>query len=198
MRSVGNPPEVQMPGMRLAGVALLAAIALGACSSGGATPSPAATAAAASAAPSAAASVAASAAAPAGSSAGSSAAASAAVNPDQMAPVTGLEMKTVGALGNVLVASNGYTVYTFTKDTKDSGKSACTGGCLAKWPAVTVAAGGTAAVGTGLTGTIGTITREDNGASQLTYNGLPIYFFIGDTKAGDGNGIYTNWEAVKP
>ena len=112
--------------------------------------------------------------------------------------MTGLEVKSVGSLGDVLVASNGYTVYTFTKDTKDSGKSACTGGCLVAWPAVTVAAGGSAAAGTGVTGTLATITREDNGALQVTYNGLPLYFFQGDTKAGDGNGVYTNWEAVKP
>ncbi len=96
------------------------------------------------------------------------------------------------------MASNGYTVYTFTKDTKDSGKSACTGGCLAKWPAVTVAAGGSAAPGSGVTGKLATITRDDNSALQVTYNGLPLYFFTGDAKAGDGNGVYTNWEAVKP
>jgi predicted lipoprotein with Yx(FWY)xxD motif len=89
-------------------------------------------------------------------------------------------------------------VYTFTKDTKDSGKSACTGGCLVKWPAVTVAAGGSPTAGAGITGTLATITREDNGALQVTYNGLPLYFFEGDLKAGDGNGVYPNWEAVKP
>jgi predicted lipoprotein with Yx(FWY)xxD motif len=182
-----------MPGTRLSAVALLAAVAIGACSSSGATPSPAAPSAAPSTAPTAAASTPASA----GSSGGASGAAPSA-NPDQVAPVTGLEMKSVGSLGNVLVASNGYTVYTFAKDPRDSGKSACTGGCLTAWPAVTVAAGGKATAGTGLTGTIGTITRDDTGATQLTYNGLPVYFFQGDAKAGDGNGVYTNWAAVKP
>jgi predicted lipoprotein with Yx(FWY)xxD motif len=48
-----------------------------------------------------------------------------------------------------------------------------------------------------VTGKLATITREDNGALQVTYNGLPLYFFQGDTKAGDG-GVYPNWEAVKP
>jgi predicted lipoprotein with Yx(FWY)xxD motif len=99
----------------------------------------------------------------------------------------------------VLVAgSNGMTVYTFTKDVKDSGKSACTGGCLDKWPALTVAAGATATAGTGVSGTLATITRDDNGALQVTYNGLPLYFFKGDSAPGDANGVYTNWEAVKP
>ena len=90
------------------------------------------------------------------------------------------------------------TVYIFTKDTKDSGKSVCTGECLVTWPALTVAAGATPTGGTGVTGTLGTITREDDGTLQVTYNGLPLYFFKNDATPGDANGIYENWEAVKP
>ena len=90
------------------------------------------------------------------------------------------------------------TVYNFTKDVKDSGTSACTGGCITKWPALTVAAGGSATAGDGVTGTLGTITRTDGGALQVTYNGKPLYFFSGDAAAGDANGVYTNWSAVKP
>ena len=110
-----------------------------------------------------------------------------------------MEAKPVGAAGTVLVAgSNGMTVYIFTKDTKDSGKSVCTGDCLVTWPALTVAAGETPTGGTGVTGTLGTITREDDGTLQVTYNGLPLYFFKNDAAPGDANGIYENWEAVKP
>jgi predicted lipoprotein with Yx(FWY)xxD motif len=118
------------------------------------------------------------------------------------APATGaatVEAKEVGTIGTALVAgSNGMTVYTFTKDTKDSGKSACTGGCISTWPALTVAAGETPKGGTGVTGTLGTITREDDGSLQVTYNGLPLYFFKNDKAPGDANGVYENWEAVKP
>jgi predicted lipoprotein with Yx(FWY)xxD motif len=110
-----------------------------------------------------------------------------------------VEAKAVGSIGTKLVAgSNGMTVYTFTKDVKDSGKSACTGGCFDTWPPLTVAAGGTPTAGTGVTGTLGTITREDNGALQVTYNGLPLYFFKNDKAPGDANGVYANWEAVNP
>ena len=50
-----------------------------------------------------------------------------------------VEAKAVGSIGTALVAgSNGMTVYTFTKDVKDSGTSACTGGCITKWPALSV------------------------------------------------------------
>jgi predicted lipoprotein with Yx(FWY)xxD motif len=90
------------------------------------------------------------------------------------------------------------TVYYFTKDTKDSGKSACTGDCLETWPALTVAAGETPLGGTGLTGALGTITREDDGTLQVTYNGLPLYFFKNDQAPGDANGVYENWTAVEP
>jgi predicted lipoprotein with Yx(FWY)xxD motif len=110
-----------------------------------------------------------------------------------------VEAKPVGTIGTVLVAgSNGMTVYVFSKDVKDSGTSACTGGCLSTWPALTVPAGGTPTAGTGVTGKLGTITRADNQALQVTYNGLPLYFFSGDTAPGDSKGVYTNWSAVKP
>ena len=105
---------------------------------------------------------------------------------------------TVGSQGTLIVAaSNGMTLYNFTQDVANSGTSACTGGCIAKWPPLTVPAGTTATGGPGVTGKIGTITRPD-GTLQVTYNGLPLYFFSGDKAPGDSNGIYTGWTAVKP
>ena len=121
--------------------------------------------------------------------------------PAASAPAEGaatIEAKPVGAAGTVLVdGDDGMTVYIFTKDTKDSGKSACSGACLETWPAVTVAAGANPTGGTGVTGKLGTITRDD-GTLQVTYNGLPLYYFKNDKAPGDANGIYENWEAVKP
>lgn len=109
-----------------------------------------------------------------------------------------VDAKQVGSLGMVLVAgSNGMTVYTFAKDVKDSGKSACNTGCIDKWPALTVTAGAKPTAGAGVTGTLGTITRDD-GSTQVTYNGLPLYFFANDKAPGDANGVYTSWNAVKP
>ena len=129
------------------------------------------------------------------------ASAPAASEPAASAPAEGaatVEAKPVGAAGTVLVdGDDGMTVYTFTKDTKDSGKSVCTGDCAVTWPPLTVAAGATPTGGTGVTGTLGTITRDD-GTLQVTYNGLPLYYFKNDKAPGDANGIYENWEAVKP
>ena len=141
--------------------------------------------------------------------ASTSAAAPAASAPSASAPVAAsgapaaggpvIMTATVGTQGTLVVASaNGMTVYTFTKDVANSGTSACTGGCLTKWPAVTVPAGSTAAGASSVTGKIGTITRTDDGTLQVTYNGLPLYFYSGDKAAGDANGIYTGWAAVKP
>jgi len=106
---------------------------------------------------------------------------------------------TVGTQGTLVVASsNGMTVYTFAKDVANSGTSACTGACLTKWPALTVPAGSTPAGASDVTGKLGTITRADDGSAQVTYNGLPLYFYSGDKAPGDSKGIYTNWVAVKP
>ncbi len=106
----------------------------------------------------------------------------------------------VGSNGTLVVAgSNSMTLYTFSKDTANSGTSACTGDCLTTWPPLTVPAGTTPTASGGATGAIGTITRTDaNGALQVTYNGLPVYFFSGDKAVGDSNGVYTNWNAVTP
>jgi hypothetical protein len=88
------------------------------------------------------------------------------------------------------------TVYTFDKDVAGSGVSNCTAGCLTNWPALTIAAGSTPTGDSTVTGTLGTITRTDNGALQVTYNGKPLYFFGKDVAPGDTNGIYPNWQAV--
>jgi len=110
-----------------------------------------------------------------------------------------IEAVDVGTVGTVLIAgSNQMTLYIFTQDVKDSGESVCTGDCLVAWPALTVEAGETPTAGEGITGELGTITRTDDGSIQVTYNGLPLYFFQGDAAPGDANGVYEFWEVVAP
>jgi predicted lipoprotein with Yx(FWY)xxD motif len=83
----------------------------------------------------------------------------------------------------VLTNGNGFTLYSFAPDT--STKSNCNGTCAQNWPPVKGPA--TAA---GVTGTFGTITRSD-GAAQATFDGHPLYTFVGDTAPGQakGNGL---------
>jgi len=104
--------------------------------------------------------------------------------------------QSVGTMGTILVAaSNGHTVYTFNSDTP--GVSNCNGGCAGTWPPLTVASGQTPTGGPGVTGALATITRAD-GSLQVTYKGLPLYFFHSDSKPGDTKGNYTGWSLVKP
>src|SRR5437763_6962495 len=102
----------------------------------------------------------------------------------------------VGTMGTLLVAaSNTHTVYTFDSDSP--GVSRCSGGCATTWPPLTVPAGTTPTGGPGVTGQLGTITRGD-GSLQVTYKGMPLYFFHSDAQAGDTKGNYTGWSLVKP
>jgi predicted lipoprotein with Yx(FWY)xxD motif len=104
--------------------------------------------------------------------------------------------QSVGTMGTILVAaSNSHTVYTFDSDTP--GVSKCSGGCSAIWPPLSIASGVTPTGGPGVTGQLGTITRGD-GSMQVTYKGLPLYFFHSDSKPGDTKGNYTGWSLVKP
>ena len=106
-------------------------------------------------------------------------------------------MTATSSAGEIVVDAKGMSVYFFTKDVKDSGTSACTDACLAAWPPVTTDAE-TPQV-EGVTGTVGTITTPD-GAKQVTLNGLPLYYFAKDTKAGDilGQGVNGVWYLADP
>jgi len=84
----------------------------------------------------------------------------------------------------VVTNSAGKTLYWFAPDT--STRSNCSGSCATYWPPVT----GPVTAGSGVTGTLGTITRSD-GTTQATYDGHPLYTYVGDTAAGQakGNGL---------
>ena len=89
-------------------------------------------------------------------------------------------------LGTYLTGPNGMALYTHAGDSASS--STCTGGCASAWPPL--ATTGQPTAGSGVTGQLGTLTRAD-GTVQVTYGGLPLYYWQGDTKAGDvtGNGV---------
>jgi predicted lipoprotein with Yx(FWY)xxD motif len=98
--------------------------------------------------------------------------------------------------GMVLAGSKGRTLYYFTKDKPHSGRSACFGSCLAAWPAL--AAPVKAPAGARMPGPMGTITRG-NGTVQVTINGYPIYYYVGDKAPGQiaGNGVEGSWHIIK-
>ncbi len=84
------------------------------------------------------------------------------------------------AFGRVLFDGRGYVLYAFTHDAK--GRSACYGACARAWPVYY--AKGALRAGTGVRRSLlGTIRRRD-GRRQITYAGRPLYYYVGDTKAG--------------
>lgn len=93
------------------------------------------------------------------------------------------------AAGDALAGPNGMTLYVLTLDV--GGKSTCTTGqCAATWPALK-GDGSQAIAGSGVSGTWGTTTWAD-GTKQVTHNGQPVYYYSGDSAAGDSTGQGTN------
>ncbi len=81
---------------------------------------------------------------------------------------------------------NGFTLYTFDMDT--AGVSNCSGVCLTNWPALIAHTGAVATVPYSL-------VQRASGEMQWALNGMPLYFFAGDTQAGQINGeaVGNNW-----
>ena len=103
------------------------------------------------------------------------------------------------SLGMILVDGSGRTLYLFEKDQPN--QSACAGACAAAWPVDQTS--GTPKAGSGVTASmLGTITRSDD-TTQVTYNKHPLYYYSGDSGAGQHNGqgvdaFGAKWYVVAP
>jgi predicted lipoprotein with Yx(FWY)xxD motif len=93
--------------------------------------------------------------------------------------------------------ADGHTLYTFNSDAAGTGRTNCNSGCVSEWPPLTIAAGSTPAAGPGVPGHLGTLVRGD-GRIQVTYNGLALYFFAGDSGPAQTGGMYPGWSLSKP
>jgi predicted lipoprotein with Yx(FWY)xxD motif len=155
----------------VAGTLLGLTLVVAACSSGGATTAPATVA-------------------PASRAPASSA-------PASQAPAAAASVKLADtSLGSVVVdGTSGKTLYVFLADS--GGASACYDKCAASWPAL-LSDGSAPTLGTGLDAAdFGTIARTD-GTTQVTFYGMPLYFFAGDAAAGDtkGQALNDKWFVV--
>ena len=121
-------------------------------------------------------------------------------------PVTGAATVNVSEsteFGPILVDGDGFSLYLFMADTQNSGTSTCgdDDGCTTEWPPLLTE--GDPVAGEGVDATLlGTITRDD-GSTQVTYNGWPLYLFHEDMAAGDTNGQAVDefgglWYLVSP
>jgi predicted lipoprotein with Yx(FWY)xxD motif len=113
--------------------------------------------------------------------------------------VTGRAAKTVSivksaSFGKIL--ASGRTLYTLKPS-----KTACTAECKTIWPELVLPAGVTKAkAGSGVNASkLGTVARS-GGVLQVTYSGKPLYYFSGDTAAGQVHGnitdVWGKWSVV--
>jgi predicted lipoprotein with Yx(FWY)xxD motif len=172
------PQRAEDPAVRLrrsvVAVAAAAAFAVGACAApgGGATPAPTTP----------------------GTSTGS---------PPTTAPGTpaskALELRVAEdpTLGSYAAGKDGRALYVFTVDAGTG--SNCNDDCAASWPPLTATMADDVVAGAGVTGELGTVTRDD-GSLQITLAGHPLYYFAGDKAAGDVNGQGVNdvWYLAGP
>ncbi|WP_105424390.1 COG4315 family predicted lipoprotein [Neorhizobium tomejilense] len=93
--------------------------------------------------------------------------------------------------GEVLVGEKGMTLYTFKNDKQ--GTSNCYDKCATNWPPVMAASDAKA------DGAYSLVTRKD-GAKQWAKDGMPLYYWVKDTKEGDttGDGVNGVWDVAKP
>ena len=105
-----------------------------------------------------------------------------------------LELASDSKLGKFLADSNGISLYTYSKDTKDT--STCYGKCEQNWPPLLETGAPTLGDGVDMS-LIGSTVRQD-GSVQVTYNGMPLYYYAADKKSGDlnGEGVGSVWYVI--
>jgi predicted lipoprotein with Yx(FWY)xxD motif len=127
----------------------------------------------------------------------SAAASPSAAAPPPAAPVgnqtTELKAVTIPKMGQVVTDQKGWVLYRFDKDTaKPTSKSNCVAKCSTIWPPA-LSDGNPQLTGV-LAANVGTVTRDDGG-TQLTLGGWPLYRYIGDLKPGQwkGQNVGATW-----
>jgi len=121
-------------------------------------------------------------------------------NPAAASPATTVALAKVSGVGQVLVDSKGFALYSPKQDS--SKMIRCTGSCTAIWVPLTVK--GSPTGDSSVAGKLGTVTRPD-GRKQVTFDGKPLYTFVEDsspkTVNGDGasdqfGGVHFNWKVA--
>ena len=135
-----------------------------------------------------------------GKSAAAKSSSTAAVTPAPSNAAAGMSViAKSSALGTILTDSSGRTLYLFAKDTGT--KSTCSGACASAWPPATTT--GRPTGGSGVSSSKLGETKRADGMTQITFSGHPLYYFSGDSAAGqtNGNGVTAfgaQWFALSP
>jgi predicted lipoprotein with Yx(FWY)xxD motif len=93
--------------------------------------------------------------------------------------------RSIAGIGAVLQAPSGLTLYRLTTD--EGGKTSCTGECAVTWPPLLASSGKVPQASPEVAGHLGTIDRPD-GSVQVTFKGMPLYTYAGDSGPGQANG----------
>ena len=103
--------------------------------------------------------------------------------------------ESLAGIGSVLDNSRGFTLYHLTKE--QNGQIQCTGSCVGVWPPLMTNGAAVPSSMAGLPSKFGTIARPEGG-TQVTYDGMPLYTYSGDTgpHQSNGQGIQGVWFAV--
>jgi predicted lipoprotein with Yx(FWY)xxD motif len=111
------------------------------------------------------------------------------------APAPTVAVRTTEEHGPILTDVNGMTLYLYTRDAP--GQSNCYDGCARAWPPLL--AEGDLVAPEGLPGMLETTMRDDGGM-QVTYNGIPLYYWQRDTQPGEttGQNVGGVWFVVNP
>ena len=103
------------------------------------------------------------------------------------------------ALGStILVNSAGRTLYHDGAEKQNTVK--CLAACAKEWLPLVVTVGAKPVAGAGVMASkLGVLKRPD-GKMQVTYAGLPLYLYAGDSKASEvnGQGVGGIWHAIAP
>ena len=123
--------------------------------------------------------------------------------PAGTSPYYEVKTGTVSGLGTVLVDGQGLTLYMFVPDDQ-RGRSTCYGKCASGWPPLRLPTGVAVPVvgGQADPSLLGTTDRKDGGL-QVSYNGWPLYIWVGDTGPGQATGQGINslggyWYVLSP
>jgi predicted lipoprotein with Yx(FWY)xxD motif len=112
-----------------------------------------------------------------------------------------IEAATIGSLGPVLVTDQGYALYMFPPDAQND--VTCTDRCAENWPPVVIPDGARVVAGQGVDAELLATVRDADGSQVASYNGWPLYTYIGDVTAGTatGQGQYLDggyWYVIRP
>jgi predicted lipoprotein with Yx(FWY)xxD motif len=134
-----------------------------------------------------------------GSTPGYGAAKPATSNPSSSSGAASVLSTKTSSLGTFLVDGNGRALYLWDAD--HGSKSACSGACAQAWPPLTTTTTPKAS-GAAKASLLGTTKRAD-GSREVTYAGHPLYYYVGDTQAGQttgqgSNGFGSPWWVVTP